>query len=316
MNNVPSREARRILFVGIATTGSAALTAFPAWAKILRLDAVLEGVDLPPDADAAVYRELVEHVGSSPDLLGAVVTAHKAKLFQHAAALIDEVDDSARLCREVSVISRRNGVSIGTAIDPASVRRTLAAMLPAGHWRDRRADLFCFGAGGTASAIMVALFANAQSLAGRPRRVVATDIDRRRLDNLRALLGQIAPDVPVELRLSEDRAVTGAELAEAAPGSLIVNATGLGKDRPGAPIALPAQWPPDAVVWDLNYRGQLLFLRDAEAQKSARGLRVHDGWALFLHGWTEALGELIGRAITPGELARMGRAAERYRTSG
>jgi shikimate 5-dehydrogenase len=83
------------------------------------------------------------------------------------------------------------------------------------------------------------------------------------------------------------------ELAQLAAGALVINATGLGKDAPGCPVGPGARFPERAVVWDLNYRGELAFLRLARAQQDERGLRVHDGWTYFLHGWTQALAPLL-----------------------
>ena len=49
-------------------------------------------------------------------------------------------------------------------------------------------------------------------------------------------------------------------ISTAQPASLIVNATGLGKDRPGSPASRQVRFPASSVVWDLNYRGDLRFL--------------------------------------------------------
>jgi hypothetical protein len=43
------------------------------------------------------------------------------------------------------------------------------------------------------------------------------------------------------------------------------------------------------VIWELNYRGDLRFLRLADAAAAKHGLSVHDGWSLFCHGWAAAL---------------------------
>jgi shikimate 5-dehydrogenase len=58
----------------------------------------------------------------------------------------------------------------------------------------------------------------------------------------------------------------------------------MGKDRPGSPITWQARFPAGAVVWELNYRGDLQFLRQARLQARSRQLQVHDGWQLFCPG--------------------------------
>ena len=58
-----------------------------------------------------------------------------------------------------------------------------------------------------------------------------------------------------------------------APSSPVVNATGLGKDAPGSPITDDAPFPAQAMARDFNYRGDLMFLRQARSQAEARALR-------------------------------------------
>ena len=48
-----------------------------------------------------------------------------------------------------------------------------------------------------------------------------------------------------------------------------------------------------AIAWDLNYRGDLVFLDQARAQASRRGLGIEDGWTYFLHGWLRVIAEVF-----------------------
>ncbi|MEO5614002.1 MAG: shikimate dehydrogenase, partial [Cypionkella sp.] len=77
------------------------------------------------------------------------------------------------------------------------------------------------------------------------------------------------------------------------PGALVINATGLGKDAPGSPLTFAGPFPERAVVWELNYRGDLVFLDQANAQKQAKSLQVEDGWTYFIHGWTQVIAEVF-----------------------
>jgi shikimate dehydrogenase len=90
---------------------------------------------------------------------------------------------------------------------------------------------------------------------------------------------------------------------------LVINATGLGKDRPGSPITDAARFPERGIAWELNYRGDLRFQRQAEAQARERGLRVEDGWRYFIHGWSEVVAEAFHLELTPGLLDRLSEAA-------
>ena len=77
------------------------------------------------------------------------------------------------------------------------------------------------------------------------------------------------------------------------PNSLIVNATGMGKDLPGSPVPESIDFPEQAIVWELNYRGSLEFYQHAIEQKARRKLRVYDGWNYFLLGWSSVMEEVF-----------------------
>ena len=81
------------------------------------------------------------------------------------------------------------------------------------------------------------------------------------------------------------------------PGSLVVNATGLGKDAPGSPITDAAPFPDRGTAWDFNYRGDLVFLDQARRQSVDRHLHVEDGWRYFIHGWLAVIAEVFHRTI-------------------
>ena len=51
------------------------------------------------------------------------------------------------------------------------------------------------------------------------------------------------------------------------PASLVINATGMGKDLPGSPITDRGLFPMRGIAWELNYRGELQFLHQALAQR-------------------------------------------------
>jgi shikimate 5-dehydrogenase len=130
-----------------------------------------------------------------------------------------------------------------------------------------------------------------------PRRIVVSNRSATRLDEIRRIHAAIASDVPVDYVLAPHPADNDAVLATLAPGSLVINATGLGKDAPGSPLTGAASFPDRAVVWDLNYRGELVFLDQARAQETTRHLRIEDGWTYFLHGWTQVIAEVFHIAI-------------------
>jgi len=86
------------------------------------------------------------------------------------------------------------------------------------------------------------------------------------------------------------------------PGSLVVNATGMGKDRPGSPLSDGALFPENGYAWDFNYRGSLEFLGQAARQSGERNLHVEDGWTYFIHGWSQAIMEALHIDLSAGEI--------------
>jgi shikimate dehydrogenase len=297
-----------LLFVGVDTHGSSIVRLFPRWAELLRLDAAVEGVDLPLGAEPAAYRAVVERVVGDRGIAGAVITSHKTGVYRHAGGLLDEFDRYARLCREVSCISKRGGRVRGRATDP--VAAGLAMRDLGGGWPRKPPDqVLCLGAGGAGTAIAVRLLSAAQA----PSLVVVADADPARLEALGAVRDELARAATFELRAVAGAADADALLAAMAPGSLLVNATGMGKDLPGSPLSDHARFPERATVWDLNYRGDLGFLRQARRQAAGRGLRLHDGWRYFLHGWAEVVAEVYGLDLTPPWFDRLAAAAAPFR---
>lgn len=296
-------------FVGVRTEGSAAVAAFPEWMRALHLDGALDTIDLPLDAPGDAYRRLVERLRETLDVRGMVVTAHKARLFEEASAELDGLDEPARLCREVSVIRRSGDRLVGSAIEPTSVARALAGIVPPAHWAETGGRILAFGAGATTTALMVHLYAQGDDT-DAPSVVSLVDVRAERAAALRECLERWRPGLKV-LTPTPEEAI--AVLRDLPPGSLVVNGTGLGKDRPGSPLPSPAPWPRGALVWDLNYRGELAFLEDARRAADRLGIEVHDGWGLFLHGWSEALGCILGRRLSEAEFTALGHAAQRER---
>ena len=102
-------------------------------------------------------------------------------------------------------------------------------------------------------------------------------------------------------------------VADLPPTSLVVNATGMGKDRPGSPTSAAVRFPERGVVWEFNYRGPLDFWRHALAQADERDLQVEDGWRYFVHGWTQAVAEVFEVPMPAATVDELGRIAARLR---
>lgn len=284
---------QRLYFIGVSTAASSIMTIFPAWATALGLDAEMRGLDLPLNAPTDQVRAALDTLRADPRAVGALVTTHKAGVYDAAGSWFDNLDEQARLCREVSCIALRSGRVLGWAKDPITSRQAYTHLLGPDPWRDRSADVVCLGAGGAGLALTVAVLGEAH----QPRRYVLTDRDPGRLDLAREVVARLPVRAEVEYALTGGTAEADLLVTSAASGSLVVNATGMGKDSPGAPVSHTAVFPQGTVAWDMNYRGELGFLQLARAQEDERGLTVADGWRYFLHGWTEVISEVFQVAL-------------------
>ena len=143
---------------------------------------------------------------------------------------------------------------------------------------------------------------------------MVSDRGGSRLEAIRRIHAEVESDVPCHYVDASAPGANDAILSRLRPGSLVVNATGLGKDAPGSPLTDAARFPERGIAWDLNYRGDLVFLDQARAQQAARALQIENGWTYFLHGWTRVIAEVFGIEIpTSGprfdEIARIAKSA-------
>lgn len=282
-----------LYFIGVTTAKSSIMKVFPAWADYLGLrDAVIKGIDFKLHDDPAAYREAVEFIRDDPLSMGALVTTHKIDLFHACKDMFDVVDPHATLMDETSCISKRDGKLICHAKDPISSGLAIDGFLGAGYFARTGAELFSMGAGGSTIAITWHLMRRSRG-ADVPSRIVVSNRSQSRLDEIRRIHADIETDVQVDYVLAPDPADNDAVLAGLKPGSLVINATGLGKDAPGSPLSDACRFPEKAVAWDLNYRGDLVFLEQARAQEKGRSLQVEDGWTYFIHGWTQVIAEVF-----------------------
>jgi shikimate 5-dehydrogenase len=281
-------------FIGVSTAQSSIMNVFPRWADYLGMaDAQLMGINFPLHTEPAAYRAAVEFIKTDPLSQGALVTTHKIDLFSACQDLFDEVDPHARRLGETSCLSKADGKLIAHAKDPISSGLALEGFLPPNHWQKTGAEAFLIGAGGSSMAISWHLMCSERNDANRPSRILVSDRQPSRLAEMRHVHAGFGSEVPVdylEITRPEDN---DAVLGRLKPGSLVANATGLGKDTPGSPVTGAAVFPQEGIVWEFNYRGDLEFLRQARAQAEVRNLQVQDGWTYFIHGWTRVIAEVF-----------------------
>jgi shikimate 5-dehydrogenase len=307
------RAVPTMYFIGVTTTRSSIMRVFPPWMKELdRPEVVLEGVDLRIHDEPRAYRAAVAQIKDDPLSLGALVTTHKIDLYEAARDMFDYLDPYARVCGELSSVSKQDGRLEGHAKDPITAGLSMDAIVPPGYFGRTGAEVLCFGAGGSAVATLLHLIDKPER-ADRPRRFVVVNRSRPRLERMKAMVAERPTDIAVDYVWNADPVKNDA-LMEALPdGSVVINATGMGKDIPGSPITGTGCFPRRGIAWEFNYRGELDFLHQARAQAASRELTVEDGWLYFLHGWTQVIAQVLHLPIDPPRFAALARVAESVR---
>ena len=324
---------------------------FPEWARALSLDAQIKGIDLPLHAPDDMYRDVALYIKNDPLSLGALVTTHKLDMFRACRDIFDYADPYAERLGEVSSLSKRGSVFRAHAKDPVSSGRSLAEFVPDGFWAEHGGEVLVLGAGGSALAMSLYLSQADSGRGAQPRYSDVIDANRTISDytgiaaspqnNIGSSLSRVSGhgDAPRRITIANRSAPrletakialaglnTGTEfrfvhgpspvdndrlISNLPPYSLIVNATGLGKDAPGSPTTDAVDYPESSLVWEINYRGDLIFMRQARAQAARKHLRVEDGWRYFIHGWTQVIEEVFNIEIDNARLGELSEIAAR-----
>jgi shikimate 5-dehydrogenase len=247
-----------------------------------------------------------------PGALGALVTTHKIDFYEFAREIFDELDQSSVRTGEISCISKRSGRLIGHAKDPITAGLSLDAVLGMNYFGSTGGHVLNFGAGGSGKAIALHLISKKER-GDRPERFVMVNRTQERLDKARAMVESIKTDTDTDAHtdiafdyvLSSDAASNDALMASLPEGSVVINSTGMGKDRPGSPVSDAGLFPLNGVAWEINYRGELDFWHQAMQQAADRNLVVEDGWLYFLHGWSQHIAEVLGISMTEESFAKL-----------
>jgi shikimate dehydrogenase len=307
MYDIKTQKQPTMYFFGVTTAKSSIMKVFPLWMKEFgRPEVVLEGADLKLHDEPQNYRRAVAQIKYDPLSLGALVTTHKINLLEAARDMFDYLDPYATICAEVSSISKNEHSLEGHAKDPISAGLSLDSLLGDACFGETGGEVLCFGAGGSTTAIILH-FARKRNRAGRPRRIVIVNRSEPRLRHLKEMVSGLNTDIEFEYHWNALPEYNDRLMAKLPAGSLVVNATGMGKDLPGSPVTNGGVFPANGIAWELNYRGELQFLHQALAQHQTRKLTVEDGWLYFLHGWTQVITQVLKVTI---EEPLFGRLAE------
>lgn len=298
-------------FIGVTTEKSSIMKVFPAWAKALGIDAVMKGIDMPLHAPAEDYRKVVEFLKSDPLSYGALVTTHKLDLFNACKDIFDYIDPYAEKLQEVSSLSKKDGRFCAHAKDPITSGLALERFIPAGYWKQYGGEVLLLGAGGSALAMSL-YFSQAKWGENVPGRITIANRSTPRLEAAAAKLKGANDRIAFRFVHGPVPADNDRLVAALPEHSLIVNATGLGKDAPGSPTTDAVDYPANSLVWEINYRGNLIFMNQAKAQAQAKHLHVENGWNYFIYGWTSVIAEVFHTDITDRQLENLSKIAGQF----
>jgi shikimate 5-dehydrogenase len=286
---------------------------FPQWMKVMgHEEVVIEGVDCKIHDDPEVYRQAVAQIKYDPLSLGALVTTHKIDLLTASLDMFDYLDPYAKITDEISCISKLDGRLEGHAKDPITSGKSLDAIISKDYFAKTKGDVLCFGAGGSAIATLLHLI-NKPDKGDRPKRFTFVNRSQGRLDHAKGMVSGLKTDIQIEYIQNADPKENDILMESFPEYSIVLNATGMGKDIPGSPITWQGKFPLNSIAWEFNYRGELDFMHQALAQVESRKVRVEDGWLYFVHGWTSVVSQVMHFDLTPQLFDKLNEAASSVR---
>jgi shikimate dehydrogenase len=315
MDNYPivAKTQPTFYFVGVTTGKSSINKVFPLWMEVLGCpEVVLEGIDHKIHDEPEAYRGSVAQIKYDPLSVGALVTTHKIDLYNAAKDMFDYFDPYAISTGELSCISKKDGRLEGHAKDPITAGLSLEAIIEEDYFGKTGGHVLSLGAGGSAVATLLHLI-HKKNRGDRPQKFIAVNRSQGRLDHMRQMVEKYETDIEVEYIQNEDPLVNDKIMQSLPEYSIVINATGMGKDTPGSPITDEGIFPRNGIAWEFNYRGELDFLHQALLQVESRNLKVEDGWVYFVHGWSQVVVEALHVDMTPELFDRLEKAAASIR---
>lgn len=311
--NIKTKTQPTMYFIGVTTGSSSINKVFPLWMAVLgRPEVVLEGMDCKIHDDPQAYRQAVAQIKYDPLSLGALVTTHKIDLYNAARDMFEYFDPYARITGEISSISKLDGNLEGHAKDPITAGLSMDHIIGPDYFGRTGGQVLCLGAGGSAVATLLHLI-NKENKSDRPEKFICINRSQPRLEHMRAMVEGIATDIEVQYIHNSDPRENDRLMGQLPDGSIVINATGMGKDHPGSPITDEGLFPCDGIAWEFNYRGELDFMHQALRQVEERNLTVEDGWVYFVHGWSQVVAQVLHFEITPELFDQLDKAASTIR---
>lgn len=310
---IETKPGKSFYFIGVTTTKSSIMKLFPLWMEALGYPEIkIYPCDLKIHDEPSNYMRAVAQIKYDDGCYGALVTTHKMDLYSAAKDMFEYFDPYALLLDEISCISKNNGRLEGHAKDPITSGASYDHFIEKGYYAKTGANVLIFGAGGSSIATILHLI-NKKDKADRPDKIIVINRSQPRLDHLYQILKKVKTDIKIELICNSDPKQNDKVMGSLPNYSLVINATGMGKDTPGSPITDDGLFPENGWAWEFNYRGELDFMHQAERQKNSRGLKVEDGWIYFIHGWTQVIFQALHIEMTPEIFERLKKIANSIR---
>jgi shikimate dehydrogenase len=296
---IETKTNKSFYFLGVTTTKSSIMKLFPLWVKELGYpDLKIYPCDLEIHDKPENYRRSVAQIKYDPNCYGALVTNHKMDLYAATKDMFDYLDDYARLLNELSSISKNNNRLEGHAKDPLSAGVSMDSFIEKEYFGKKGAQVLIFGAGGSSIATILHLI-NKKDRRDKPAKIMVVNRSQPRLNHLNEIIKKVKTDIKIDTICNSDPKINDKIMKSLPDYSVVINATGMGKDIPGSPITDKGLFPKNGWAWEFNYRGELDFLHQAEDQKESRGVSVEDGWRYFIHGWTLVIFQALHLEMTP-----------------
>ena len=303
-------EKPTLYFIGVTTSESFINEVFPPWVDELNIKAQLVGIDAEIHADEQDYRKIANFIEKHELAKGALVTTHKIDLYEACKDMFKKFGFYTKLFGELSCIAKdKDGNLEGYAKDPITSGNSLEAFIPKNFWKENNGEALIMGAGGSGRAISSYLV-DPEKGENIPSKLIVTNRTAAKLDEFDEIIQEVNPNIPIEYHKTTEPYQNDYALNSLKPYSLVVNATGMGKDIPGSPISDEAEFPSNSYVWEINYRGERKFMHQALSQEDEKNLYVEDGWTYFIHGWTEVIKEVFNIEIEDNKFDKLGKIAK------
>jgi shikimate 5-dehydrogenase len=213
--------------------------------------------------------------------------------------MFDDLSAATRRLGEIGMIVRRGKQILGDANDAISTKEVCNALLGQSRpWQMGCHEALILGGGGAGLALANTLVT--QKPLGC-KAISIAEVDKSRAAVVRQRVASWRSDVTIQV--VETDGFADALVSVAGPGSLIANATGLGKDRPGSPVSDRVVFPLGAHVWEFNYRfvpqSEPAFHEIAARQVKERDLTFRDGWDYFIWGWLVVMATSCSLPVEP-----------------